>query len=552
MLSILSLQNFLLFEHIEIECSEQLNTLTGETGAGKSILIDAIELAFGAKASPDLILKGQSSACITLVFTLDKRAAQSTQTLMAENHIPFDGEVIIRREIPLTGRSRIRINDTLVSIPFLEKIKETLLVIQGQFDPSGLLSTAKHRQFLDKFGKSDTGNVQKAYQHWQETQNTLDAYLASKDQYEKESDLLRFYLEELDELAPLEDEWQQLALRLPFLKKAAATFEKMNHAYQLLHDDAMPTIDKTMRTLDSTLQDEQFEDIYTLLQSGREDLYAGIEMLREKAQELLLEMENVPELEDRAYSLRECARKHRIDGQDLVKFHHELREKVAALEESESSETELKAACEEAKRSYIHAAKTVKAQRETAAKALENLITKELQQLAMGKCVFEVCITCLEEKNWGQAGTENVSFQISTNPSKKTGPLSAIASGGELNRILLAMQVALAEELDYHTIIFDEIDSGISGKTAAILGKRLKKLADTIQILAITHAPQVAAAADTHFLIQKNAEHTRTTIQKLQPADRIENIARMISGTHITDDARNAAHQLLKESAETI
>lgn len=547
MLTFLSIKNFLLFKKVEINFSPKLNILTGETGAGKSIIIDAINIAFGESFSPNLIFHGEESGSILLEFSISEQQKELLQ-LLSNHDINHDGSIIIRREMPIKGRSRSRINDTVVTSNLLNSIKEFLLVIQGQFDPQGLLSLNKHRDLLDAYGSIDQQKLKKSYLSWQTLNKEMIELESSLADIENTKETLLFNLKEIENLSPKSNEVEELENKIPSLKKANNTLERFHQVFNILDEEALPLLDKALSIIDHPDISEYNSELIQLLFSGREDTFASMEKIKTEAENLILEVENLPMLEDRLYGLRDIARKHKVQPSQLPNLITEIKQKLYNLKDIEQEKITLKQREAQSRKEYTEIATSISHKRENTARKLEEKINAELLHLGMEKARFVVKLTEIAQNNWDHNGREQVSFQLSTSPNQPPQELSKVASGGELNRLLLAIQSGLAETNNATSIIFDEIDSGIGGKNADALGSRLLFLSNHSQILAITHAPQVAAYGHSHFLVEKNTLNTETSLSFLNQKQKIEEIARMISASSINDSARKAAKKLLHDA----
>lgn len=552
MLTGLSIRNVVLIDRLDLSFSDGLSVLTGETGAGKSILLDSLGLALGARAETRLLRPGTDRGSVTATFQISK--AHPANALLDEHGLLVDETVILRRTIGADGRTRAFVNDESVSVNLLHRIGESLVEIQGQFDERGLMNPTNHRDLLDAFGDTEQArqDVRDAHQAWRDTIAQHKKLLEAAETARRDEDYLRTSLEELDQLEPAVGEEKQLAEKRSLLQNAESVATALNAAFDELDgDDAAESrlraalahvdriADKTGDVLDGTRG--------TLERAISETLDA-MALLRGFADSVELDGQDLDAIEERLFTLRSIARKHGIDVDDLPL----LRERIAERFKLVEDQTEALAAMEKREResqdAYLSAARELSRMRKDAAKRLDKAVNAEFPPLRLDKASFVTSIEELPSGAWGPEGVDRVSFLVTTNPGAPPGPLSRVASGGELSRFMLAIKVALAAVNATPTLVFDEVDSGVGGATADAVGVRLARLADKVQILVVTHSPQVAARGNTHLRVEKRdaADLAVTGVDRLDEQARREEVARMLSGREITDEARAAAGRLLQ------
>lgn len=548
MLSSITIQNVVLIDKLIIEFKNGFCALTGETGAGKSILLDSLGLALGKRADQSLVKKGADKAIVIASFDLASK--HPVFALMDEHDIEPEDTLILRRVVNKDGGSKAFVNDQPISAGLLRQIGNLLVEIHGQFDTYGLLDAKTHLPILDEFGQIDDSKTRTAWKDWKTTETEYQSLLDTIEQSKADEDYLRQSLEDLDRLDPKgADEEETLNNLRTRLMNKDQVIEALNNAYHLLNEQS--AVSEAFRTL------ERVSD------KGGKELNAAIEALDRadsELQEALAQIQscsdsfddgeyNLEEIDDRLYALRGQARKHNCEVSDLPEIREQLAQKLNMIETEDSRLTDLARACEAQKSAYIKEAKTLGEQRRKAAETLDKKVAAELPPLKLEKARFVTQIEDKDEKHWNASGCNAVSFLIATNPGAEPGPLNKIASGGEMARFMLALKVVIAEIGAPQTMIFDEVDTGIGGATADAVGERLSTLSRDKQILVVTHAPQVAARANHHWIVVKESEKenaARTTVVPLSElGSRQEEIARMLAGAEITEEARAAAMKLM-------
>lgn len=558
MLVSLQIRDIVLIDRLDLALAGGLTALTGETGAGKSIILDSLGLALGAKSERALLRKGAKQGAVTATFEVD--AAHPACAMAREAGIDSEeGLLILRRTLSEDGRSRAFINDEAVSLTLLRALGECLVEIHGQHDDRGLLDAASHRALLDAFGglEEEARAVAQRFEAWRAAEGALAAHEAEVAAARADADYYAHALGELDELAPEAGEEDRLAEERTVLSHAEKITEAFNDAQGLLMRDGgiSARLAQAMRRLERMADKAggKLEPALEALDRAAVEAAEAEAVLEVVARELVFDPSRLERIEERLFALRAMARKHSVTPDALPALHDEIARKVAAFTDSGASGARLKAALEAARQAYQASAERLSKKRAAAAKALDKAVNGELKPLKLDKATFATRIDALEPERWGAVGVERVSFEISTNPGAPMGPLTKIASGGELARFILALKVVLAKGGSAATLIFDEVDRGVGGAVAAAVGERLAALARGAQVLVVTHSPQVAARASHHFKIAKGgsgAAPVLTRVAELDKAARREEIARMLSGAEVSDEARAAAERLLSEEAK--
>ncbi|RCK49899.1 DNA recombination protein RecN [Thalassospira profundimaris] len=552
MLRRLSIRNVVLIDKLDLDFHEGLSVLTGETGAGKSILLDSLGLALGARADSGLVRHGNDKASVTATFQLP--AGHPVFGLLHEQDIDIeDDELVVRRVVTADGRSRAYINDQSVSIGILRDVGNYCVEIQGQFDQHGLLDPTTHRATLDAHGNLTQAalKVRDHWRNWRETQKELASAQARITKAREEEEWLRHAVDELDKLAPVEGEEEQLAEERQFLMHGEKLVAALGDAENDLSrgKGAESAIRSAQRHLERELEkaDGRFEPIIEALDRAAIELEEAMRAISAAQADLNLDSGHQENVEERLFALRAAARKYNVPADGLHGLMLDFRRQIEQLEFGEQELERLKEAGAKHRQSFVEAAEKLHEARKKAAAKMDAAINAELPPLRMDKARFITEITALEENEWGPDGLDRVQFTVSTNPGSPAGALNKIASGGELSRFLLALKVVLARVSAVPTLVFDEVDSGVGGATAAAIGERLHLLAQERQILVITHSPQVAARGRTHLNIAKreDAGAMVTRVNELVQDARREEIARMLAGHSITAEARAAADSLL-------
>ncbi len=546
MLASLSISNVVLIEKLNIQFCEGLCALTGETGAGKSILLDSLGLALGARSETRLVRKGADQASVTATFDLPHD--HSSQTLLKDAELDWDQTLILRRSVTPDGRSKAFINDQAVSAGLLRQVGETLVEIHGQFDTRGLLDASTHRQMLDDYAGLGEG-LSILWRSFKDKQAALKNLQDSALKSREEEAYLRQSLQDLDALNPRAGEETELAELRTRLMNREQVLEALNGAYHALNGENDP-VREAWGLLDRLADKigEAGEDVISALDRASSEIQEALSAIQSLSSDLEEAEHDLTSIDDRLFGLRAQARKHGCTVDDLAEKRAEI---AAALNNIEHADEVLAGAMQElevAKSAFVKQARDISDKRKKAAAKLDGLVAKELPPLKLDRAKFVTSVEALPESDWGAHGMDKVQFLVATNPGAEAGPLGKIASGGEMSRFMLALKVVMAEIGAAGTLIFDEVDAGIGGGTADAVGERLAKLAREKQIMVVTHSPQVAARASHHWIVQKSGKADVTTTVLPLPAldDRREEIARMLAGATITPEARAAAHKLLE------
>jgi DNA repair protein RecN (Recombination protein N) len=551
MLTGLSIHDVVLIESLDLEFGPGLGVLTGETGAGKSILLDALGLALGTRADSGLVRQGQAQAVVSVSFELP--AAHPALALLRDNGLEGEpGEpLVIRRIVRADGGSRALVNDQSASVALLRELGALLVEIHGQHDDRGLLNPRGHRALLDGFAGLDTSAAEHAYRSWGEAEAALARARGELEAAERDRDWLEHSVAELRKLAPEPGEEETLANLRATMQKGARLAEDIGAAGQLLDgsDGGLSLLRQAARRLERIAgEHDRLSDALSALDRALIEASDAEDRLAEAAEALACDPARLEEAETRLFEIRALARKHRVEADALPALADELASRLAALEAGTRSLSRLEQAVREGRAAYEEAALKLSEARTAAAARLDAAVARELAPLRLDAAKFRTAVEPLPEAQWGARGRDRVEFEVSTNPGAPFAPLTRIASGGELSRFILALKVALAERGGARTMIFDEIDRGVGGAVASAIGERLHRLAEGAQLLVVTHSPQVAARGTSHLLIEKSHEGlvTRTSVQRLDESKRREEIARMLSGALVTDEARAQAVRLLE------
>ena len=546
MLTGLSIREVVLIERLDLSFGPGLTVLTGETGAGKSILLDSLGLALGARAESGLVRTGAEQASVTASFAPPSN--HPVLALLTEQGIALEDEIIIRRVVTRDGRSRATVNDQAVGVALLRQIGAHLVEIQGQGDQMGLANPAQHAPLLDQFGVTPAvrGAVTIAWRLWRDAGQALQAAQNAIAEAQREEEWLRHAADELNTLAPRPGEEDQLATERQRLQQNERRVEAITAALSEIapkdRRNAGPAA--TLRSAARALQklaapetDNPAAPAMAALDRAEEALAEAETLLSRLAHDADSDPRQLEAAEERLFALRAAARKFAVPVAKLPALLATYKARLAALD----SGTAALATLEQAAAAALTTARTA------AAGALEEAVTAELPPLRLDRARFVVALTPLEPERWGAAGAETVRFLIATNPGQAPGALDKIASGGELSRLMLALKVVLSRGGTVPTLVFDEVDSGVGGATAAAVGDRLARVAEGVQVLVVTHSPQVAARGAQHLRVQKQAGSGRaeTQVVPLGTQERREEIARMLAGETVTEAARAAADSLL-------
>ena len=553
MLTSLSIRNVVLIDKLDLDFKSGLSVLTGETGAGKSILLDSLGFVLGSRAESGLIRQGEDKMSVVAVFDVSPDDRE-LKAVFDEYDLDFpEDELNITRTLGRDGKSRIFVNDRSVSVRVLKEIGRCLVEVHGQFDNQGLLNPAAHRDVLDSFGgcKNELSQVKECWGAYRQASRIVQEAEQNIARAKSEEDDLRHWVAELEKIAPVEDEEEKLSQRRNELMNAEKLIENLNDAYGALTGsvDILGAVRQAQSAMDraNRLVNGRYDDIVGMLEQTLINAGEAVNEIEEVSRNISLNQNELEAIEERLFALRSLARKHQTEINALPRVLETFRARLGSLALGEEGLSGLRKAEEQARLKYIEAANTLSAKRKAAALQLDARVMAELAPLKMDKARFVTLIEKQDEDNWNENGFDSVCFTVSTNPNSPQGPLNKIASGGELSRFMLALKVNLAQSGSVSTMIFDEVDAGIGGATAKAVGERLSRLAREVQVLVVTHSPQVAASGDHHFKVEKSTVDniTTTSVRELNMVERQEEIARMLAGEKISDEARAAAKVLL-------
>ena len=552
MLVHLSIRNIVLIQSLDLEFAAGLSVLTGETGAGKSILLDALGLALGSRADFSLIREGADKASVTAAF--DVARDHPVWQVLEDAGMDTSAQIILRRQLRGDGKSPAHINDQPVSVNLLRQCGDMLVEIQGQFEGRGLLDVSTHQRLLDRAGIAPDllAQVKTCGQEMQASQKALHACQEAQAKAREEEEWLRDAVEQLDKLAAETDEEDRLAEERTRHAHAARIAEALQHALAALANEegVISAAGRAQSLLErqSEVAGGLLEEAIAALERAIAELNEAEAQISQAGEQLDGDPERLAFIEDRLHSLRTVARKHRLEVGELPALHARLASQLAALDDQSGQLASLAAAAENAKAAYQKKAGELSDKRRLIANDIDQQVMAELPPLKLEAAQFKTMISQSEPEKWGALGWDRVRFLASTNPGMEMGAIDKIASGGELARFLLALKVVLARNESPKTLIFDEVDSGVGGAVAAAVGTRLARLGEQTQTLVITHSPQVAGKGRHHLKIAKHASD-QTIISDTFVLDdnaRIEEVARMLSGDEITAEARAAALNLLE------
>lgn len=554
MLSQLSIRDIVLIERLDIEFTSGLSVLTGETGAGKSILLDALSLALGARGDASLVRHGAAQGQVTAVFDVPRN--HPARLILADNAIGDDGDVLLRRVQTADGRTRVFVNDQPASVALMRELGRALVEIHGQHDERALVDAAAHRDLLDAFGGhvGAVRGVSQAWRLWREAEQELARHRAKVEVATREADYLRASVNELAGLDPQPGEESELAERRAAMMRAEKIATDIKDAEDVLAGSSSPL--PALAGLLRRLQRKQGEvpglldDIVRSLDEALVALDEAQSAVDAAMRATEFDPQALEKSEERLFALRAASRKFSVPVDDLAMLRDTMNADLADLDAGEERLQLLERQVAAARDAYDRLAEELSSLRAAAADHLTEAVMAELPALKLERAEFIVARSA-ERENRLEAGIDQIEFWVRTNPGTRPGPMMKVASGGELSRFLLALKVALADRGSAPTLVFDEIDTGVGGAVADAIGQRLARLAGRVQVLAVTHAPQVAARADTHLLMSKsgNADRVATGVSQIDRDQRQEEIARMLAGATITDEARAAASRLLRENA---
>lgn len=556
MLTSLSIRNVVLIEKLDLDFQKGLSVFTGETGAGKSILLDSLSLALGARADCALVRHGTDVLSVTACFSVS--LSHVIHKTLIENGINSEDEIILKRTVTAEGKSKAFINDQPVSVALLKTVGDSLVEIHGQFASHHLLNPATHLGVLDAYGllDSDESSCRGSYKLWQYKKGCKEQAEQNLFLVRREEAFLRDSITDLRDLKPLAGEEEELAQKRAALMNGEKIITCLNTAYQVLADEnqgASRKVEQALSQLEkaNTLSGDRFTQMVESVVQAQQALLDAVAGL-ESATEEWGDVSALPAIDDRLFALRDMARKHQVAIAELPDLLTSFEQKLASLEHGEEEVMALQKEEESARLEYIACAKNLSQKRIEAGVKLDTLVAKELPDLKLSKASFLTDIQSLDESEWSDKGMDRVTFLVSTNTGIPFAPIHKIASGGELARFMLALKVNLATVEQITTLIFDEVDSGVGGATADAVGERLERLSDDCQVLVVTHSPQVASHGASHFIVSKKEAGSLviTDVEKVSEEERRIEVARMLSGAEITESGKKMAEELLDKKCK--
>lgn len=553
MLTTLCIEHFAIVKKLELHFTEGMTAFTGETGAGKSIMIDALMLALGGRADASLIRPGEEKCDITASFSFDE-GSEPAQWLAEHDIDNTDGELFLRRIITTDGRSKSYVNGQPFPLQKIRELSEKLVHIHGQHQQQTLLQHPTHRTQLDQYANHQNllNDVAHWYKQCQKIKNEL-AELVAKNQQSDRVQLLQFQIAELNELNLHEGEFEALQEEHQLLHHAKDYLQTSQHINHLLSEDDEHAVCKTLHQAMNLLnqlpmEQKNIKSAHDLLHNALIECEEAVNELEQFADKIQLDPERLQEVETRMSTIHHMARKYHMDATQLAHHVMTLTQELEALQHSEQHQAHLQFELAKAQKAYDTAAQKLSESRTRFAPRLAKEITDSIQQLGMPKGWIEIEITPLTSPQ--ASGVDKVEYKVCTNPGMQPDALNKIASGGELSRISLAIQLITAQRGATPTLLFDEVDVGIGGATAALVGRMLRNLGDRLQVFCVTHQPQVAASAHNHYRVEKltEQEQTYTRMTELDASGKIDEIARMLGGITITDQTRSHANELILQS----
>lgn len=552
MLCHLHISNFAIVRALEIDWHSGMSTITGETGAGKSIAIDALSLCLGERADAGVVRPGADKADIVASFDISKLTA--AQQWLAEQELAMGHECIVRRVVSNEGRSRGYINGVQVPAQQLKALGQHLLSIHGQHAHQQLLKNDYQRQLLDAFAANSSllEATRSSWRHWQQLQREYAQLQQSQQQRDAQRQLLEYQVAELDQFAPLPDEYPQLEAEHSRLSHGNTLLNQSLQCLQLLYDDEQQNIYQALSVAAGQLDqlcslDPALNNISQMLQDALVQTEEASRELRRYADKVELDPERLAQIDERLSQWLNLSRKHQVSYEELPALHQQLSEQLAALTGDDKRLLQLEADINGAQQHYLQQAEALSQQRQQAAALLSDKISRSMHELSMANARFAILVNPLDVSQGSAQGIDQIDFQVSTNPGQPLQALSKVASGGELSRISLAIQVILADKITTPTLIFDEVDVGISGPVAAGVGRLLRQLGETTQIICVTHLPQVASQGHQQLFVEKYTDGlaTETRMRELNADERISEIARLLAGENISSSALANARELL-------
>jgi len=552
MITQLYIRDFVLVDKLDLAFTNGMTTITGETGAGKSILLDAIGLALGDRANANLIRPGAKRAEIMLDFDINDKA--DVIAWLNDHEVDEDNACQIRRTVSSDGRSRAYINGSPVTVQWLKELGEKLIDIHGQHAHQSIMHSSTQRELLDAYIEHTNllKQVGEKYQAWQNLVKTLNDLQKSAQERNAKLDLVRYQLDELVNAALQDNEWQQLETDLKQLAHASELRETCHSAMQFVDGDSVGELSQITVQLGNAAElDGNLKNVLSCFESANIQIQEASGELRNYLDSLDDDPQKLNQIESRMSELHSLARKHHVEPNTLLNLQSELNVMVDKLDNESATLGSLEQDIKKARDAYLVLAKKISKKRKASAKKLGAEITHNMQQLGMPEGVFDIALHDLDENQYGIHGLERIEFLVSANPGQELMPMTKVASGGELSRISLAIQVINVNRHQIGTYIFDEVDVGVGGGIAEIIGQTLRRVGDNHQVLCVTHLPQVAALGHHQLKVEKSVinKMTHTSVTVLSETGRLEEIARMLAGTKITNSARQNAQDLMTRGA---
>ena len=552
MLTDIYIRDFAIIESLNLELQTGMTALTGETGAGKSILVDAIGLVLGDRADSGVVRYGADNAEICL--SVDVSTTPSAKAWLKEQALESDDTCILRRVISSAGKSRAWINGSPANLGMLRQLGEQLVEIHGQHEHQSLMKKEKQRQLLDDFADNADllSQVETAYLAWKEINDKCKQLSNQNSDHQAKLDLLRFQTQELNELELVENEVEALDKEYLRLSNAGQLMDISSQSIQQLYDDDEQSVYSQLSHILVDIEqqkslDDAFKDPYELLLSAQIQIQEATELLRQYQDRVELDPERLSWVENRLSDIHNLARKHQTTAENLYAKWNDLNTALSALEGDEYDIDALEAKREQFRVRYLQKANKLSNKRQKMAKTLSKGVSEAMQALGMQGGVFNVAVVFSDDDNLSMHGMDHINFEVSANPGQPLKPLVKVASGGELSRISLAIQMIAAQQVTLPALIFDEVDAGIGGGTAEVVGQQLRSIGNSLQVLCVTHLPQVASQAHHHYKVtkMKGKKSTSTGMIRLEADDRVEEIARMMGGVEITPSTLNLAAEML-------
>ncbi|GAW64741.1 DNA repair protein RecN [Ligilactobacillus acidipiscis] len=555
MLSSLTIKNFAIIDKIQIDFQPKMTVLTGETGAGKSIVIDALGLLAGGRGSADYIRKGKKKALLQALFILPKNAP--AYRILDEVGISYDDNgLILQRKLYRNGHNICRINGELVNLTNMRRVGETLIDIHGQNEHQELMRPDKHLSLLDSFANKQLRALKDKYSESYQQYRKEKASLEKKEKNEKDwvqrLDMLQFQVQEIKTAQLQPEEEEQLAEEKEQLDNYQAIHDALENSYQLLSGEENDALGQVGSVMEQMQRVAEFSPDLGQISQRITDAYYGLsDSVRDVSNQLATmewDEDRLDQIEHRLDDIHQLKRKYGNSISEILNYYQKIKSELKGMQQTDADSDEQKERVDELFKKSKQIARQLSSERKKSAVQLEKAVHKQLKALYMEKAVFSVKFLQGTDERLNSEGLDQVEFYIQTNPGESMGPLARIASGGELSRVMLALKTIFAQRQGVTSIIFDEVDTGVSGRVAQAIAEKISLIAQSSQVLCITHLPQVAAVSDHHYLVTKHVQdgRTETRVERLRQSEKIEELARMLAGTEITDLARKHAAELLK------